>query len=79
MVRIIVLSVLGTLLAACSGSSRVEDILRANTPPHSTTQYSARKNQLDNRSTPAEVETRIKPEAEPPEPPKAVVRSLSEE
>jgi hypothetical protein len=78
MVRIIVLSVFGTLLAACSGSSRVEDILRANTPPHSTTQYSARKSQLDNRSTPG-VETRIIPEAGPQEPPKAVVRSLSEE
>ena len=42
MVRIVVMSVLAALLAACSGSSRVEDIVPAwaNTPPHPATQYS---------------------------------------
>jgi hypothetical protein len=41
MMRIIVLSVFGALLAACSGSTMVEDILRANTP----TQRAFRKSQ----------------------------------
>jgi hypothetical protein len=41
MMRIIVLSVFGALLAACSGSTRVEDILRANMP----TQEPFRKSQ----------------------------------
>jgi hypothetical protein len=74
MMRIIVVSVFAALLAACSGSTRVEDILRANTPTHPT----ARKSQLENRSTP-EAETRTTPEAEPQEAPKTTVQSLSEE
>ena len=71
--RIIVLSVFGALLAACSGSTRVEDILRANTPTHPM----ARKSHLENRSPQAE--TRTAPEAEPQEAPKSTVQSLSEE
>jgi hypothetical protein len=74
MMRIIVLSVFGALLAACSGSTRVEDILRANTPTHPM----ARKSHLENRSTP-ESETRTTPEAEPQEGLKSTVQSLSEE
>jgi hypothetical protein len=74
--RIIVVFVFGTLLAACSGSSRVEDILRANAPRHSTTQYP--KSHLDNRSTP-EAEPRVTPEATPQEPAKSEARSASEE
>jgi hypothetical protein len=78
MMRIIVLSIFGALLAACSGSSRVADIFRANEPSHPPTHYTARKSGLDNRSTP-EAETRTMVEAVPQEPPKSEVRSLSEE
>jgi hypothetical protein len=78
MVRIIVVSTFGALLAACSGSSRVEDLLRANAPSHPPTQYTASKSGFDNRGTP-EAGTRTTVEAEPQEPPKSVVRSLSEE
>jgi hypothetical protein len=72
MTRIVVLSILGTLLAACSGSNRVEDIVPAwaNTPPRPATQYVAQKKQLERPS---------KPDAEPLEPKKAEVRSLAEE
>jgi hypothetical protein len=77
MMRIIVVSIFGALLAACSGSSRVADIFGANAPSHSPTHYTARKSGLDNRVTP-EAGTRTV-EAVPQEPPKSVVRSLSEE
>ena len=76
--RIIVASIFGALLAACSGSSRVADIFGANAPSHPPTHYTARKSGLDNRGTP-EAETRTTVEAVPQEPPKSVVRSLSEE
>lgn len=71
MVRIVVMSVLAALLAACSGSSRVEDIVPAwaNTPPHPATQYSARKNQFQGRATPA-AEPSTRPAAEPQQEPK---------
>jgi len=75
--RIIVASIFGALLAACSGSSRVAEILGANAPSHPPTHYTARKSGLDNRVTP-EAGTRTV-EAVPQEPPKSVVRSLSEE
>jgi hypothetical protein len=54
MLRIVVISVLTALLAACSGSSRVEDIVPAwaNTPPHPATQYSARKTQVQEPKKP---------------------------
>jgi hypothetical protein len=77
MMRIIVVSTFGALLAACSGSSRVADIFGANAPSHPPTHYTARKSGLDNRVTP-EAGTRTV-EAVPQEPPKSVVRSLSEE
>ena len=70
--RILVLFVFGALLAACSGSTRVEDILRANTPTP------PRKSHLENRSPP-EAETRTAPEAEPQEALKSTVQRLSEE
>jgi hypothetical protein len=78
MMRIMIVSIFGTLLAACSGSSRVDDILRPNTRPHSASQYTATKGHLDNRSTP-EAGVRTTPEAEPQEAPKSAVRTLSEE
>jgi hypothetical protein len=77
MMRITAVSI-GALLAACSGSSRVADIFRANAPSPPPTQYTARKSGLDNRGTP-ETGTRTTVEAVPQEPPKSVVRSLSEE
>jgi len=78
MMRIIAVSIFAALLAACSGSSRVADIFRANTPSHPPTPYTASKSSLDNRGTP-ETGTRTTVEAVPQEPPKSVVRSLSEE
>ena len=78
MMRIIVVSIFGALLAACSGSSRVAEIFGANAPSHPPTHYTARKSGLDNPGTP-EAETRTTVEAVPQEPPKSVVRNLSEE
>jgi len=77
MVRIIVLSVLGMLLAGCSNSSRLEDILRANSRPQSTKQRQP-QSQLNNGTAP-EAETSIAPEATPEEPPTSTVRGPSEE
>jgi hypothetical protein len=74
MMRIIVVSISGALLAACSGSSRVAEIFGANAPSHPPTHYTARKSGLDNPGTP-EAETRNTVEAVPQEPPKSVVRS----
>ncbi len=53
------------LLAACSGSNRVEDLVPAwaNMPPRPTPQYAARKNHLEGHSKPvarAQEEPRIK-------------------
>jgi hypothetical protein len=44
MMRIHIVAILG----AYSGSSRVEDLLRANAPPHPSTQNPAGKSALDN-------------------------------
>jgi hypothetical protein len=48
MMRIVAVSVFAALLAACSGSNRVEDIVPAwaNTP-HPATQYTARRNRSE--------------------------------
>jgi hypothetical protein len=78
MMRIVVVFAFGALLAACSGSSRVEEIFRANAPRHSTAQ--SPKNPLDNRSTPEPEPARVSPvtpEAPPHEPSKP--QSASEE
>jgi hypothetical protein len=86
MMRIAALSIFGALLSACSGSSRVEDIVPgwANTPPRRPAmQYAAPtnhapKNHLEGRGT-LEAERRGKPVAEPQEAKKAEVQSPSEE
>jgi hypothetical protein len=78
MMRILVVSIFGALLASCSGSSRVEDLLRAKSPPHPAAQYTARKNTLDKRSSP-NTEAGTTAKAEPQEAPKSTAQSLSEE
>ena len=81
---VVALLIFGTLLAACSGSNRVEGIVPAwaNTTPPRAAQYVANKNHVEGRSQPdarpqeaprAEEAPRLQ-EAEKP-----VVRSLHEE
>ena len=77
MMRILVVSIFGALVASCSGSSRVEDLLRANAP-HPAAQYPARNSTLDNRSSP-NTEAGTPAKAEPQEAPKSTAQSLSEE
>ncbi len=84
MMRIVVLLIFGTLLAACSGSSRVEDIVPAwaNTPQPSATHYVAQKKHVEGRSKPdtkPQEEPRTQEAARPQEAEKPVVRSLHEE
>jgi hypothetical protein len=67
MLRILVVGILSVLLASCSGSSRLEEIVPdwAKTPPrHPATQYAAPKNQSQGRTTLA-AEPRATPAAEP--------------
>jgi hypothetical protein len=75
MLRILVVWILSALLAGCSGSSRLEEIVPdwANAPPRrEATQYAAPKNQsrgraslaVEQRGTPA-VDPRTTPAAEP--------------
>jgi hypothetical protein len=67
MLRILVVWILSALLAGCSGSSRLDEIVPdwANTPPrHPTAQYAAPKNQSQRRTTLA-AEPRATPAAEP--------------
>jgi hypothetical protein len=67
MLRILVVGILSALLAGCSGSSRLEEIVPdwANTPPrHPIAQYAAPKNQSQGRTTLA-AEPRATPAAEP--------------
>jgi hypothetical protein len=78
MMRIIVLCLVGALLAACSGSSRIENILQANTSPQPTARQTARKNPIEDRSAP-EAKARTAPAAEPQDAQKSTVRSFSEE
>jgi hypothetical protein len=78
MMRIVALLIFGSVLAACSGSSRIEDIfpsraggLSKDTPPRSgTARYEAQEKRLEGRSRP-DTESR---QAEKP-----VVRSFQEE
>jgi hypothetical protein len=51
MMRIVAASFFAVLLAACSGSDRVEGIVPgwANTSPQPAIQYGARRNQLEGR------------------------------
>ena len=81
MMRIVALLIFSALLAACSGSNRVEDIVPgwANTPPRRpVTQYAAPKNHLEGRAI-LEAQPRSIPEAEPQEAKEAEVQSPSEE
>jgi hypothetical protein len=76
MLRILVAGILSALLANCSGSSRLEEIVPdwANTPPrHPTAQYAAPKNQSQGRTTLA-AEPRATPAAEPRGAPAAAPR-----
>lgn len=52
--RVVAISVLAILLAACSGSDRVERIVPgwANTPARPAPQYAARKNRAEDQSQP---------------------------
>jgi hypothetical protein len=81
MVRIVVIAAFGTLLAGCSGSNRVENILPAwaNTSPRAGAQPASRQNRSDGRSSP-ELEQRNRQDPGPPqEAKKPVVESGSEE
>jgi len=78
MLRILVVGILSALLANCSGSSRLEEIVPdwANTPPrHPTAQYAAPKNQSHGRTTLA-AEPRATPAAEPRGAPAAEPRGV---
>jgi hypothetical protein len=87
MTRIVALMIFSTLLAACSGSNSVEDIVPswANTPPQRPAmQYAAPKNHLEGRATldaqpssTPEPAAHLKPQ--PQEAKKAEVQSPSEE
>ena len=84
MMRIVVLSICGTLLAACSGSNRVEDLVPAwaNTSPRPAPQYATRKNRPEAQSKPdasAQDEARAQEAAGPQEVAKSVVQSPHEE
>jgi hypothetical protein len=84
MMRIVALLIFGALLAACSGSNRVEDIVPAwaNTPPPSATRYVAQKKHVEGRSKPdtkPQEEPRTQAAAGPQEAEKPVVGSLHEE
>ena len=89
MMQILMISILSALLASCSGSSRLGDIVPdwANTPPPGpATQYATPKNPpqgrgplaAESRGTPT-AEPRGTPAAESQEAKKAEVQSLSEE
>jgi hypothetical protein len=80
MVRIAAIAALGTLLVACSGSNRAEDILPAwaNTPPRAGGEPAARKNRSESRTGP-DGEQRSRPEAVPSEAKPPEVRNAPEE
>ena len=81
---VVALLIFGTLLAACSGSNRVEGVVPAwaNTTPPRAAQYVADKTHVDGRSQP-DARPQEAPRAEeaprPQEAEKPVVRSLHEE
>jgi hypothetical protein len=89
MMRILVVSIFAALLANCSGSSRLEDVVPGwtNTPSRRpAVQYAAPKNHLEGqgavaaepRRTP-QIEPQEAKKAEPQEPKKAEVQSPAEE
>ena len=81
---VVALLIFGTLLAACSGSNRVEGVVPAwaNTTPPRAAQYVADKNHVEGRSQP-DARPQEAPRAEqaprPQEAEKPVARSLHEE
>jgi hypothetical protein len=71
--RIVAAFIFAALLAACSGSNRVEGVVPtwANTPPaHPTMQSPARRNHLEGRGPPAEPPAKApaQPQQEPKKP-----------
>ena len=80
MMRIVAVFIFTALLAACSGSDRIEGIVPgwANTSPHTTTQYTARKNHLDGGAARA-AEAPAKPAAEPQPEAKKPIQTPTEE
>ena len=71
MIHLAALLIFGTVLTACSGSSRVADVVpaSANTAPRGgALQYEAREKRVEGRSKPdAESQGAKKPVAQPPE------------
>jgi hypothetical protein len=80
MMRIAAVLIFTALLAACSGSDRVEGIVRglANTPPHAPAQYTAPRSHLDGGAARA-AETPVKPAAEPQPEAKKPIQNPAEE
>jgi hypothetical protein len=78
MMRIVVISIFGALLAACSGSNRFEDIVPAGATPRTATQSTSRKNHLESRGT-LETEPRTTRAAEPQQANKPEVQNSLEE
>jgi hypothetical protein len=80
MMRIVAVFIFTALLAACSGSDRVEGIVPAwaNTSPHTTTQYTARRNHLNSSAAHA-AEAPAKPAAEPQPEVKKPIQNPTEE
>src|SRR5262249_59494067 len=78
MTRIFVGPICGACLASCPGRTSIEAFPRPNAPPYPTTQHTARKSTLGNRSSP-NTEAGTTAKAEPQEAPKSTAQSPSEE
>jgi hypothetical protein len=80
MMRIVAVFIFAMLLAACSGSDRVEGIVPgwANTPPPSPVHHTAHRSQLDGGAARA-AETPVKPAAEPQPEAKKPIQNSAEE
>ena len=74
--RLVAICMLATLLAACSGSDRVERIVPgwANTPARGAPQYAAHKSRAEDHGKPA-----VEPAAEPQPAKPPAVQHHSEE
>lgn len=79
--RVVAIVLLASLLAACSGSDRVEHIVPAwaNTPARPAPQYVARKNPMEEHGQPRAEPAPAKPSAEPQPAKPPQVQSHSEE
>src|SRR5262249_55611647 len=80
MMRIAAVLIFTALLAACSGSDRIEGIVPgwANTPSHAPVQYTSRRSQSDGGAARA-AETPVKPAAEPQSEAKKPIQNSAEE